>query len=102
MLLKRLVLVLFMREISGFCWKPNSSPFYGQPKVTRQNDRARVEWSSVFNDGPECTQVDFLIMIHPKNQPSAYQLSDFTLKGERKATLKIEPQDDYVVQVIAR
>lgn len=41
-------------------------------------------------------------MIHPKNQPSAYQLSDFTLKGERKATLKVDPETDYIVQVIAR
>lgn len=41
-------------------------------------------------------------MIHPKSQPSAYQLSDFTLKGERKATLKVDPETDYIVQVIAR
>ncbi len=108
--------------VFGHCWKPNSTPFYGAPKVpiyqlstnsialydkhvmqvTRQNDRVRVEWSSVFNDGPDCAEVDFLIMIHPKNQPSAYTLSDFTLKGERKATLKINSGVDYVVQVIAR
>ena len=29
-------------------------------------------------------------------------MSDYTLKGERKATLKINPDTDYVIQVIAR
>ena len=29
-------------------------------------------------------------------------MSDYTLKGERKATLKIDPDTDYVIQVIAR
>ena len=29
-------------------------------------------------------------------------MSDYTLKGERKATLKIEPESNYVIQVIAR
>ena len=41
-------------------------------------------------------------MFHPKNDPSAYQLSDFTLKGERKASLKVDPDATYVFQVIAR
>ena len=66
------------------------------------NDRARVEWEEVFNDGEGCNEVDFLIMIHPKNEPSTYQLSDFTLKGERKATMKIDPAVNYIFQVIAR
>ena len=57
---------------------------------------------NVFNDGVDCNEVDFLIMIHPRSQPSSYQLSDFTLKGERKATMSIDPSTDYVFQVIAR
>ena len=65
-------------------------------------DRARVEWDQIFNDGPDCKDVDFIIMIHPKNDPSAYQMSDFTLKGERKGTLKVDPEVTYVFQVIAR
>jgi hypothetical protein len=31
-----------------------------------------------------------------------YTLSEYTLKGERKATLKLDPNIDYVIQVIAR
>lgn len=41
-------------------------------------------------------------MTHPKSQPSAYQLTDFTLKGQRSATLQIDHDVDYVFQVIAR
>ena len=41
-------------------------------------------------------------MNHPRKQLSAYKLSDFTLKGERSATLTIDPTLDFVFQVIAR
>lgn len=27
------LLFIFAEEILGHCWKPNSTPFYGQPKV---------------------------------------------------------------------
>ena len=37
----------------------------------RQNNRVRVEWEKVFNDGQDCAEVDFIIMIYPKNEPSA-------------------------------
>ena len=30
-----------------------------------------MDWENVFNDGPDCAEVDFIIMIHPKNEPSA-------------------------------
>ena len=71
-------------------------------KVVRSQDQATVDWSSVFQDGPECAEVDFLIMNHPRKQLSAYKLSDFTLKGERSTTLIIDPTQDFVFQVIAR
>ena len=62
--------------------------------------RVRVSWGDVFNDGPECTEVDFLIMIQPKADPSTYTLSDFTRKGQRTATLRLaDPKADYVFQV---
>jgi len=95
-------LLLCFNQIDGFCWKPNSTPFYGQPKVIRQGDRVRVDWSEVFNDGQDCVEVDFIIKVHPKNDLSAYTLSEYTLKGERKATLKLDPNIDYVIQIIAR
>ena len=71
-------------------------------KVVRSQDQATVDWSGVFQDGPECAEVDFLIMNHPRKQLSAYKLSDFTLKGERSTTLIIDPTQDFVFQVIAR
>ena len=89
----------------GFCWKPNTSPFYGPPTATRvgggggDNRRVRVDWSKVFNSGDGCEAVDFLIMTHPSENPSAYTLSDFTLKGQRSATLQLEGDEDYVFQV---
>ena len=87
----------------GFCWKPNTSPFYGAPKASRvgggEGRRVRVDWSSVFNSGDGCDKVDFLIMTHPRDTPSAYTLSDFTLKGQRSATLQLEGDGDYVFQV---
>ena len=65
------------------------------------NDRVRVTWVDVFNDGPQCTEVDFLIMIQPKADPSTYTLSDFTRKGQRTATLKlVDPTADYIFQVL--
>ena len=88
--------------VSGFCWKPNTTPFYGPPKASRINGndlRVRVEWGDVFNNGPGCEAVDFLIMTHPRDNPSAYTLSDFTLKGQRSATLQLEGNGDYVFQV---
>merc|ERR1719210_1560337 len=41
-------------------------------------------------------------MNHPRKQLSAYKLSDFTLKGERSATITIDGTLDFVFQVIAR
>ena len=62
--------------------------------------RVRVTWSDVFNDGPQCSDVDFLIMIQPKEDPSTYTLSDFTRKGQRTATLRLlDPTADYIFQV---
>ena len=91
--------------ISGFCWKPNTTPFYGPPKASRLNGedrRVRVDWGAVFNSGPGCEAVDFLIMTHPRDNPSAYTLSDFTLKGQRSATLQLDGDGDYVFQVISK
>ena len=91
-----------LNGITGFCWKPNTSPFYGAPRVIRLdggNNRVRVDWSQSFNDGDGCELVDFLIMMHPRNTPSAYTLSDFTLKGQRSATLQTDGDGDYVFQV---
>ena len=88
---------------SGFCWKPNTTPFYGPPKVSRldgEDRRVRVDWGAVFNSGAGCEAVDFLIMTHPRDNPSAYTLSDFTLKGQRSATLQLDGDGDYVFQVI--
>ena len=93
---------LLINGVSAFCWKPNTTPFYGPPKANRVdgNDlRVRVDWSDVFNNGPGCESVDFLIMTHPRDNPSAYTLSDFTLKGQRSATLQLEGNGDYVFQV---
>ena len=47
----------------------------------RQNNRVRVEWEKVFNDGQDCAEVDFIIMIYPKNEPSAvlYLINLFTV-----------------------
>ena len=60
-----------------------------------------MTWVDVFNDGPQCTDVDFLIMIQPKADPSTYTLSDFTRKGQRTATLKlVDPTADYIFQVL--
>jgi len=99
------LLFLWIGQIStivGFCWETDTSPFNGPPKVVRSQDQATVDWSDVFQDGPECAEVDFLIMNHPRKQLSAYKLSDFTLKGERSTTLIIDPTQDFVFQVIAR
>ena len=87
---------------NGFCWKPNTTPFNGPPKATQvceREKRVRVDWSAVFNSGDGCESVDFLIMTHPSDNPSAYTLSDFTLKGQRSATLQLEGDGDYVFQV---
>ena len=92
-----------LQDGDGFCWKPNTSPFYGAPKASRvgggEERRVRVDWSSVFNSGDGCDKVDLLIMTHPRDTPSAYTLSDFTLKGQRSATLQLEGDGDYVFQV---
>ena len=102
-LLVAFFIFLQLQDGNGFCWKPNTSPFYGAPKASRvgggEGRRVRVDWSSVFNSGDGCDKVDFLIMTHPRDTPSAYTLSDFTLKGQRSATLQLEGDGDYVFQV---
>ena len=89
-------LLYFTKRVLKLSWTSECA------QVVRSGDQAIVNWSQVFNDGPECTEVDFLIMNHPRKQLSAYKLSDFTLKGERSATLTIDPTLDFVFQVIAR
>ena len=94
--------ITWLKGVNGFCWKPNTTPFYGPPRVLRidgDDRRVRVDWSTIFNDGDGCDAVDFLIMTHPRDTPSAYTLSDFTLKGQRSATLQLEGDGDYVFQV---
>ena len=94
--------LLLLNDVDGFCWKPNTTPFYGIPRVIRSDGgdrRVRVDWSTIFNDGDGCDAVDFLIMTHPRDTPSAYTLSDFTLKGQRSATLQLDGDGDYVFQV---
>ena len=100
----KILLFLFALIVGGqgFCWKPGTSPFYGLPVVEREKGKeiVRVKWGSVFNDDDDCQNVDFLIMIQPRTNPSAYTLSDFTLKGQRSATLQLEDtNEDYVFQV---
>ena len=103
----RMILVIHISSLTlqgayGFCWEPNTTPFTGAPSATRVNGedrRVRVDWSSVFTDGPGCDAVDFLIMTHPRDNPSAYTLSDFTLKGQSSANLQLEGDGDYVFQV---
>ena len=96
------VTLLIIHGVNGFCWEPNTTPFNGAPRASRVDGgdrRVRVDWSTAFNDGPGCDAVDFLIMTHPRDEPSAYTLSDFTLKGQRSATLQLEGDGDYVFQV---
>ena len=96
------ILLSSVSQANSFCWEPNSSPFSGPPKVTRSGDQATIDWKGVFKDSSGCSEVDFLIMNHPRKQLSAYKLSDFTLKGERSATITIDGTLDFVFQVIAR
>lgn len=96
------VALSILNGVNGLCWEPNTTPFNGPPKASRidgGDKRVRVDWSTSFNDGPGCETVDFLIMTHPRDEPSAYTLSDFTLKGQRSATLQLENDGDYVFQV---
>ena len=87
----------------GLCWKPGLNPFTGAPTAERLDATSvRIDWSNIFTDGHGCEDVDFIIKSHPRFQPSAYKLSDFTLKGQRKAVLQIDGNTDYVFQVIAR
>lgn len=97
----------------AFCWEPGTSPFTGPPKVVRFGSvdedginltKARVDWASTFTENsPSCQQVDFLVMTYPKNNPSAYTLSDFTPKGKRTASMVLDqPEGDFVFQVVAR
>ena len=48
---------------------------------------------------PDCDEVDFMVMMHPRNKPSKYKISDFALKGQRTTTLYVEKDQDYVFQV---
>jgi len=60
----------------------------------------QIDWTTGFKDNsnPDCEDVDFMVMMHPKNKPSSYKISDFTLKGQRSTTLHIEKDLDYVFQ----
>ena len=96
------VALSILHGVNGFCWEPNTTPFNRAPSGSRIDGgdrRVRVDWSTAFNDGLGCDAVDFLIMTHPRENPSAYTLSDFTLKGQRSATLQLEGDGDYVFQV---
>ena len=86
----QLISTSFLAQQNGLCWKPGSNPFYGPPRAIRiAYDRVRLEWSQVFNSGPECSEVDFMVKSHPKFKPAQYKLSDFTNKGQREAVLKV-------------
>eukprot|EP00095_Tigriopus_kingsejongensis_P006721 snap_masked-scaffold25_size650667-processed-gene-5.22 protein:Tk06721 transcript:snap_masked-scaffold25_size650667-processed-gene-5.22-mRNA-1 annotation:"hypothetical protein AaeL_AAEL007475" len=89
--------------LGNLCWKPGSNPFYGQPRATRTGlDYVKLEWSDIFDGGSDCQLVDFMIKSHPRFKPAQYKLSDFTLKSQRSATVKVERGVDYVFQIIAR
>ena len=64
----------------------------------------QIDWTTAFKDNsnPDCEEVDFMVMMHPRNKPSKYKISDFALKGQRTTTLHIEKDQDYVFQVIFR
>jgi len=86
-----------------FCWRPNTSPFTGDPGVQRLDpSTVRVSWEDIFPKGKDCEDIDFLIKSHPLNSPSNYKLSDFTMRGHRTATLDVPPNSDFIFQVIAR
>ncbi len=86
------------------CWNADTNPFNGPPTARRiDSNSIRIDWNAVFQyNGGDCDKVDFLIKSHPRFQPAAYKLSDFTLKGQRSAVLKIDGNTDFVFQVIAR
>ena len=87
----------------GLCWNSAENPFTGPPTADRiDSNSVRLDWSSVFEPQGNCDQVDFLIKSHPRFQPAAYKLSDYTLKGQRNAVLRIDGNTDFVFQVIAR
>ncbi|XP_059088374.1 uncharacterized protein LOC131884564 [Tigriopus californicus] len=87
---------------ADLCWKPGSNPFYGQPKALRVDlEHVHLEWAHIFG-GSGCQNVDFMIKSHPRFKPSQYKLSDFTLKAQRSALVKVEKGVDYVFQIIAR
>ena len=47
------VLFLLIGQVWGFCWKPNSSPFYGPPKVghsARDKSSKNVFWTLYRGD----------------------------------------------------
>lgn len=93
----------FIHSVAPYCWKPNTNPFLGVPEVHRIDaSSVRVLWEEVFPNGTGCEDVDFLIKSHPLDSPSNYKLSDFTLRGQRTATLAVPPGTDFIFQVIAR
>ena len=62
----------------------------------------QVDWTASFKGtmaNPDCDEVDFMVMMHPRNKPSKYKISDFALKGQRTTTLFVEKDQDYVFQV---
>jgi len=98
-----IVISALLPSVSPFCWKPNSNPFLGVPEVDRIDaSSVRVLWYNVFPNGTGCNDVDFLIKSHPMSSPSNYKLSDFTLRGQRAATLAVPAGEDFIFQVIAR
>ncbi len=43
-----------------------------------------------------------MVKSHPRFQASAYKLSDLTSKGQTAAIINVDPNADFVFQVIAR
>lgn len=80
---------------------PGTNPFQVPPKAERVGqDKVRIDWSNSFSTAnPACQKVDFMIKSHPRFQPAAYKLSDFTLAGKTSAVIQIDGGADYVFQV---
>ena len=89
--------------LASLCWKPGANPFSEEPKAKRiDSGRVKLNWQDGFSNSRDCQKVDFLIKSHPRFQPAKYKLSDFTLKGQRTAVIRVETDGDYVFQIIAR
>merc|ERR1719429_926827 len=99
-----LLLTYFAAGAQSACWELGHNPFTGPPKTRRvEATSVLVDWGDgVFAEAGECWDVDFMVKFNPKSQPDKYKLSEFTQPGQRKAVIKIDTDDDYMFQVIAR